>query len=163
LTDEQSGGVPSDPDQALGNSVEERLPVLIQAAEKAAEEQKEPLIKQWLLLLPRLVKFLSCLVRSDDLSAGWKIRCALVLTYVFSPLDLIPDMIPVIGLLDDLYLVLLLLDQLLNRIPEPVFSRCWNGPRDAIDDVRGVLSSLERVLPETPKRILASFFGSPDG
>lgn len=42
-----------------------------------------------------------------DARAPWyaKILAALVLAYAFSPIDLIPDFIPVLGYLDDLILV----------------------------------------------------------
>jgi uncharacterized membrane protein YkvA (DUF1232 family) len=44
----------------------------------------------------------------------------LVVAYVFSPVDLIPDFIPVIGCLDDLLLVPLGISIAIKMIPEPV-------------------------------------------
>jgi uncharacterized membrane protein YkvA (DUF1232 family) len=49
-----------------------------------------------------------------------KISAALVLAYAFSPIDLIPDFIPVIGYLDDLIIVPAGIYLTLRLIPEPV-------------------------------------------
>lgn len=51
-----------------------------------------------------------------------KLLGGLVLAYVLSPIDLIPDFIPVIGFLDDLILVPLGLLLVTRLIPEAVFA-----------------------------------------
>ena len=49
---------------------------------------------------------------------GWlKLATALLVLYVLSPIDLIPDALPVIGLVDDLVLVPLAIRWLLKRLP----------------------------------------------
>jgi uncharacterized membrane protein YkvA (DUF1232 family) len=59
---------------------------------------------------------------------------AAVVAYALSPLDLIPDFIPVIGLLDDLIVVPIGIALALKLIPELVMSECreraqaGNGP-----------------------------------
>ena len=53
-----------------------------------------------------------------------KAVAAAVLAYALSPLDLIPDFIPVIGYLDDLIVVPLGIALALRLIPEPVMSEC---------------------------------------
>jgi len=47
-----------------------------------------------------------------------------VVGYAFSPIDLIPDPIPILGYLDDLILVPLGIVLVLKMIPEPVFAEC---------------------------------------
>ncbi|MCX5971189.1 MAG: DUF1232 domain-containing protein [Coprothermobacterota bacterium] len=48
----------------------------------------------------------------------------LVVAYAFSPIDLIPDFIPVLGLLDDLVLVPLGITLALRMIPSEVMAEC---------------------------------------
>jgi uncharacterized membrane protein YkvA (DUF1232 family) len=49
---------------------------------------------------------------------GWlKIGTAAIVLYVISPIDLIPDVLPVVGLVDDLVLVPLAIRWLLGRLP----------------------------------------------
>ena len=51
-----------------------------------------------------------------------KILAALVVAYAFSPIDLIPDFIPVIGYLDDLILVPLGIYLVLRLLPQQVIA-----------------------------------------
>lgn len=51
-----------------------------------------------------------------------KILAGLVLAYAVSPIDLIPDFIPVLGQLDDLILVPLGLWLALRMVPPPVLA-----------------------------------------
>ena len=49
---------------------------------------------------------------------GWlKVGTALIVLYVLSPIDLIPDVLPFIGVVDDLVLVPLAVRWLLKRLP----------------------------------------------
>ncbi len=49
-----------------------------------------------------------------------KLGAALIVLYVLSPIDLIPDFVPVIGVLDDLVLVPLAIRWLLRRLPPEI-------------------------------------------
>jgi uncharacterized membrane protein YkvA (DUF1232 family) len=52
------------------------------------------------------------------LAPGWlKPSVALLLLYLVSPLDLIPDALPIIGVLDDLVLLPLAVRWLLSKLP----------------------------------------------
>lgn len=65
-----------------------------------------------------------------------------VVGYALSPIDLIPDFIPVIGYLDDLILVPLGLAIVLRLTPSNVLAECRERAQEAID--RGALT---RSLP----------------
>ena len=52
---------------------------------------------------------------------GWlKLGTALIVLYVISPVDLVPDVLPVIGVIDDLVLVPLAIRWLLDRLPPDI-------------------------------------------
>lgn len=53
-----------------------------------------------------------------------KISAAIVVVYVLSPIDLIPDFIPVLGYLDDVIILPVLIVLTLKLIPESVFAEC---------------------------------------
>ncbi len=53
-----------------------------------------------------------------------KLIIALALAYALSPIDLIPDFIPVIGLLDDIVIVPALIMLAIKFIPEEVMRNC---------------------------------------
>src|SRR5690348_16656665 len=59
-----------------------------------------------------------------------------VVAYAFTPLDLIPDFIPVLGLLDDLILLPLGIVLALRLIPSDVMAECRQRANDALSDGR---------------------------
>jgi uncharacterized membrane protein YkvA (DUF1232 family) len=61
-----------------------------------------------------------------------RIFAACVVGYAFSPIDLIPDFIPVIGYLDDLILIPLGVKLALNMIPKNVMSESRDLARELI-------------------------------
>lgn len=62
--------------------------------------------------------------RDPRLSRGSRVFAACVVAYAFSPIDLIPDPIPVLGYLDDLLLVPLGIYLALKMIPPEVMDEC---------------------------------------
>ena len=59
-----------------------------------------------------------------------RVFAALVVGYAFSPIDLIPDPIPVIGYLDDLILVPLGIALAIRMIPAEVLAECREKARE---------------------------------
>ena len=55
---------------------------------------------------------------------GAKVLAALTVAYALSPIDLIPDFIPVLGYLDDLIILPVLIGLTVKRIPAPVLEKC---------------------------------------
>lgn len=53
-----------------------------------------------------------------------KVLAAIAVAYALSPIDLIPDFIPVIGYLDDVLLLPILIVAAVKLIPEPVWTDC---------------------------------------
>ncbi len=65
-----------------------------------------------------------------------RVVAACVVAYAFSPIDLIPDPIPVLGYLDDLVLLPLGVVVALKLIPAPVMAECRQRARDAAREGR---------------------------
>jgi uncharacterized membrane protein YkvA (DUF1232 family) len=68
-----------------------------------------------------------------DPRVSWyaRIFAAVVVGYALSPIDLIPDVIPVLGYLDDLILIPLGVALAIKMIPPHVLSECREKARDA--------------------------------
>lgn len=87
-------------------------------------EQKEKL-RQLAEDIPAL-----CLaMKEKDTPFLAKILAGTAVVYALSPIDLIPDFIPVIGYLDDLILLPLLVALTLKLIPDETFERCREQAR----------------------------------
>ena len=57
--------------------------------------------------------------------------------YVLSPIDLIPEFVPVIGPLDDVVVVALALRYAARRVPRDVLDEAWPGDRRVLDRLLG--------------------------
>ena len=71
---------------------------------------------------------------SKDPRTPWyaKALAALIIGYALSPIDLIPDFIPVLGYLDDLIIVPAGIVLLLKMIPKEVMEECREKARSAV-------------------------------
>ncbi len=63
-------------------------------------------------------------VKHKNTPVGAKFLAALAVGYALSPIDLIPDSIPVLGYLDDLLIVSLLIALAVTCIPSEVLEQC---------------------------------------
>jgi uncharacterized membrane protein YkvA (DUF1232 family) len=115
-------------------------------------------VKELLLALPRLVRMLVSLAADRDVPRSAKIALAAVALYLASPVDIIPDFIPLVGYLDDLILAAVVVDGVLNFIDRPLVFRYWPGSADSLERVAAVARRLARWVPN---RIKARIFGGP--
>jgi uncharacterized membrane protein YkvA (DUF1232 family) len=66
-------------------------------------------------------------LRHPAAPAWLKVGTALIVLYVVSPIDLIPDVLPVVGIADDLIVVPLAIRFLLSRLPREIAEAAARG------------------------------------
>ncbi|MDO5543284.1 MAG: YkvA family protein [Acinetobacter sp.] len=81
-------------------------------------------LKQWAKQIKRDVYAVWFAARDPETPFMAKLLALLVAAYAISPIDLIPDFIPVLGYLDDLILVPLGIMLVLRLVPAEVMLRC---------------------------------------
>lgn len=79
-------------------------------------------LKPWAKALKRDVVALWLAARDPRVPWGAKLLAAAVAAYALSPIDLIPDFVPVLGLLDDVLIVPAGIWLCLRLIPPPVMA-----------------------------------------
>ncbi len=89
-------------------------------------------LKELLRLLPDLVRLLARLARDRSLPRGVRVRLWLLLGYLALPIDLVPDVIPVIGYADDAVVVALALRSVVRRAGPEALERNWPGTPDGL-------------------------------
>ena len=67
-----------------------------------------------------------------------KLLAAGVVAYAFSPIDLIPDFVPVLGYLDDLILIPLGIALAIKLVPNQVLSECRANAKETIQNGKPV-------------------------
>lgn len=96
-------------------------------------------------LIPDIVRLLRRLAGDSTLPRGVRIRLSLLLVYLASPIDLVPDFIPVIGYADDAIIVAIALRSVARRAGPDALDRHWTGTPQglrAIKQVAGLDASL---------------------
>lgn len=101
-------------------------------------------LREALRLLPDVVRLVRRLVADASLPRGVRLRLWLLLAYLASPVDLIPDVLPVIGWADDVVVVALVLRAVVRRAGSDALARHWPGTPDGLVVVRR-LAGLERA------------------
>jgi uncharacterized membrane protein YkvA (DUF1232 family) len=81
-------------------------------------------------LLPDLLRLLRRLAVDRSQPAGVRIRLSLLLAYLAMPIDLIPDLIPVLGYADDAIIVTIALRSVARRTGIDELRRHWPGTED---------------------------------
>lgn len=80
-------------------------------------------MKQWARLLKRDVLALWIAARDSRTPRHAKLAAGAVAAYALSPIDLIPDFIPILGYLDDLIIVPLGILLVVKLIPVPLMAK----------------------------------------
>ncbi|MGJ7921651.1 YkvA family protein [Neobacillus sp. LXY-4] len=81
-------------------------------------------IKLWARNLKRQIFILFLAYKDERVPWYAKVFSACVVAYAFSPIDLIPDFIPILGYLDDVILLPLGIMMALKMIPKTVLAEC---------------------------------------
>lgn len=90
-------------------------------------------LKSWARLLKSDVVTLWFAYRHPQTPRTAKILAVLVVAYAFSPIDLIPDFIPVLGLLDDVILLPVGIWLTLKLLPAPLVAECRQQAQSWLD------------------------------
>ena len=106
--------------------------------------------------IPNYVRLLFGLMRDSRVSTTDKVLVGLAIAYVLSPFDLIPDFIPFLGEVDDVFLVITALQRLIAHAGRTVVLDHWLGPADELADLNlgRVLSAAAFFLPPAMRRSL---------
>lgn len=117
-------------------------------------KEAQGFLKSVIMLIPNFLLLLGRLFKDSRVPLAEKAMLVGAIAYVISPLDLIPDVIPVIGQVDDLYLVALVVLRMLSRTDDAVLQEHWNGRGDLVSIVNKIVRAAQFVLPKRMQRIL---------
>lgn len=103
--------------------------------------------------LPTYVRLAWGLLRDPRVAGEQKLVLAAVAAYLVMPFDIIPDLIPVFGQLDDLAVILLGLRWFITHAPEEVVADHLARIARNEDDLRHDIDQVQRLLGERFDRI----------
>ena len=115
---------------------------------------RQEILKEAVLLVPNLGKLMYRLLRDKRVPRNRRLAMTLVGAYVVSPIDLIPDFVPVLGSVDDLLVLAFAVDYLLAASPPEVIEDYWDGSQDGLELVRGIAAWGVEMLPDRVRRLV---------
>jgi uncharacterized membrane protein YkvA (DUF1232 family) len=106
--------------------------------------------------LPRFLTLLWGLMTDARVAILDKVLVAGAIAYIVTPLDLIPDFVPFLGEVDDVYLLVLALRRLLENAGRKVLLSHWTGDPEALRtlNLRLVIAAAAFFLPRRIRRRL---------
>jgi uncharacterized membrane protein YkvA (DUF1232 family) len=103
--------------------------------------------------LPTYARMVWGLIRDPRTPVGLKAMLVAALAYVVLPVDLIPDMIPILGQADDLTVLLLVLDLFIQNAPAEVRAEHSARARNGTADLDRDLARLRLLMGDRFDRI----------
>jgi uncharacterized membrane protein YkvA (DUF1232 family) len=102
--------------------------------------------------LPDIARLVARLVRDPAVPRVMKVVLAAAAVYRISPIDLIPDFVPIAGYLDDLLVAAVVVDGVLNHVDRSLLLRHWPRTEQALDAIGRAARVLSAWLPRRIKR-----------
>jgi uncharacterized membrane protein YkvA (DUF1232 family) len=94
------------------------------------------LLAEAVRILPDLLRLLRRMAADPSLPRGVRIRLGLLLVYLASPIDLIPDFVPVLGYADDAIIATAVLRSVVRRAGPDAVRAHWPGSDDGFAALR---------------------------
>ncbi len=106
--------------------------------------------------IPNYLKLLGGLLTDRRVAPIDKLLVGAAIAYILMPLDLIPDFIPFLGEVDDVFLLVTALQRLIGNAGRKVVMQYWQGSATDLDpaNLRRVLTAATFFLPRRMRRRL---------
>jgi uncharacterized membrane protein YkvA (DUF1232 family) len=113
-------------------------------------------MKNLLMFLPNMIALCGRLLTDRRVPRAEKVLFAGAVVYALMPLDLIPDLIPFVGQIDDTYLIAMTLMRLIKRTDDRVVRENWRGGGDVVQLAEAIVGLAPKLLPERIRRVLSA-------
>jgi uncharacterized membrane protein YkvA (DUF1232 family) len=113
-------------------------------------------LKNLLLFIPNMLLLAGRLLADPRVPATEKALLVGAIVYAIVPFDLIPDMIPFVGQIDDAYLIALTLLRLMEQTDPKIVREHWRGGGDVVELVGAAAQLAAKFLPQRIRRILTA-------
>jgi len=95
-------------------------------------------------LVPDILRLVRDLLRDRSVPMAVRLSLVFLLAWLLSPIDLIPEFIPVLGPLDDVVVAVIVLRYVRRRLGEDDLRRRWRGTPEGFELLGPVLGGASR-------------------
>jgi len=111
-------------------------------------------MKNLLMFLPNMVILCARLMVDKRVPRTERALLAAAVIYAIIPFDFIPDMIPFVGQIDDLFLISLTLLRLIDRTDDVIVREHWRGGGDIVQLAESAATIAPLLMPKRIARVL---------
>jgi uncharacterized membrane protein YkvA (DUF1232 family) len=106
--------------------------------------------------IPDFLRLLYGLITDSRVNAVDKIVVAGAIAYILLPVDVIPDFVPFLGEVDDVFLLILALQRLISNAGRSVVQAYWPGDPDTLSslNLEKIIAACAFFLPRRMRRRL---------
>ncbi len=108
----------------------------------------QDMAKQLLPLIPNFMKLLYRMVGDRRVLVSEKAILLGAVVYILWPLDILPDLIPFWGQVDDILLTTLVLKRFINSVDRAVVLTHWDGSVELLIAIDKILGLTRYILPK---------------
>src|SRR5207244_11521670 len=111
-------------------------------------------MKNLLMFLPNMVALCARLMVDKRVPRTERALLAAAVIYAIIPFDFIPDMIPFVGQIDDLFLISLTVLRLIDRTDDKIVREHWRGGGDIVQLAESAATIAPLLMPKRIARVL---------
>lgn len=108
-----------------------------------------------------LIGFLKNVANDERIPDRDKKMLLALIAFIISPLDLIPDWLPVVGQLDDFIALSIIMDYFFRVLDDRVLLSHWPWGMKSFVQVRGIARFMQYFVPGFVKKRMWSYVGDP--
>src|SRR6185295_16891601 len=120
------------------------------------KSQLKSRMKNLLMFLPNMVVLCVKMMVDKRVPRTERALFAAAVIYAVVPFDFIPDMIPFVGQVDDLFLIALTVLRLIDRTDDMVVREHWRGGGDIVQLAESAAAIAPLLMPKRVARVLIS-------
>lgn len=121
-----------------------------------AKSELKSRMKNLLMFLPNMIILSLRLMVDSRVPRTERALFAAAVIYAIIPFDFIPDMIPFVGQVDDLFLISMTLLRLIDRTDDTVVREHWRGGGDIVQLAESAATVAPLLMPRRISRVLLS-------
>lgn len=112
------------------------------------------MVKEAITAVPNFAKLLWRLGQDPRVPMGSKVLMYTSLAYVLFPIDLLPDVIPGIGQVDDVLLIVYAINRILRTAGNDVVVEHWDGSQNVLSLIQGISDVGANLMPKRLRSLL---------
>lgn len=103
-------------------------------------------LAEYAMIIPDIVVLFYRLFKDKRVGIKNKLLIGGIITYLASPIDIVPDFIPFIGKIDDIAIAFFGLNVIINELPENIILENWQGEENIILMVKEAVKYISQVV-----------------